>query len=644
MIPRRAVDLLGLAMALTLAVHAGHMPPWLTAPLALVLAGRWWQLRRGAPRVPGWLKLPLVLLLLAAIVSAYGTLFGQAPGSAMAVGLLILKLLETSRPRDVRSAVIFGSFTLMSALLFSQGMAFTALVLLGLVPNLAALSAVLPRGPAPPWREEWLPLLGRLAVILPLALFAFFFIPRLASPLWGAPGEDSARTGLSDTMSPGNFTELLIDDSPAMRVSFAGAPPAPRERYFRAWVMSDFDGRTWSRQRRTSPPAEALEFAADFAYDIQLEPDPGHVLPVLEMPTMAPAGTRLAADRMVFSFRPLSHTRPWHLRAATRYRLQPAPDPRTERRNLALPEGFNPRARELASTWRERHGDDAQAIAAAALARFHDDGFSYTLAPAPLGRHSIDDFLFGTREGFCEHYASSFTFLLRAAGVPARVVTGYQGGYWNERSAYLLVRNSDAHAWTEAWIDGRGWVRFDPTAAVRPERVQLGSWSAAGGNARWYQAAWIMGLRNQWDIVNRGWNRIIVAFDQARQRGMLQPFGVPEATMQRLTLLLALGCSLLLALATALTVYRRRPADPLLAARARLERHLARLGVQRRLNEGPRDFMTRACAALPAHAAMLERVYGEYMQLRYGPGRPGRDAVSAWQRLVREAISKIVLQ
>ncbi len=643
MIEGRAIDLLCLAMAITLSLHANHLPWWLILVLAMTLAGRWWQLRRRGTNVPLWLKIPLVALLLLAVMAWWGTIFGRAPGSALAVGLLILKLLETRRNRDVYSAVAFGCFVLMSALLFNQGMVFTVLVLLGVVPNLAALRAIQPRGPAPGWRREWLPVAGSVMLALPLALFAFLFVPRLASPLWGAANLETARTGLSRSMTPGSFTQLLIDDSPAMRVTFNGPPPPVGQRYFRAWVMDRFDGHTWSHPFRKHDGPEKLRIGRDLSYRIELEPTGGHMVPAMGIPIEATPETRVTAQRTLYSPRPLDQVTDWQVTSAMEYRLAPHLDDREREANLALPEGFDPQARRLAARWRTQFGKDPLAIARAALGMYHNEGFSYTLAPAPLGRNSVDDFLFSTREGFCEQYASSFTFLMRAAGIPARVVTGYQGGYWNASAKYLMVRNSDAHAWAEVWIAGRGWVRFDPTAAVRPDRVEQGV-GMAGAGSKWYQARWIRNLRAQWDIVNRLWNQSVIAFNHKRQQGLLTPFGINRTDLGQLSLILAIGCSLLLALATLLALRRGRERDALLAIQHRLERHLARAGVPRQANEGPRDYMQRAGRALPGSRSQLEKLYRQYIHLRYAKKTPTAHEISAYRRLVRESIRRGVVK
>ena len=644
MIPTRAHDLLCLSIAATLALHAPHLPVWISLPLALLLALRWLQLRQQAKRAPLWLKLPLVGLLLAALLAAYGTPFGRAPGSAMAVGLLVLKLFEVDTARDIRSAVGFCFFVLMSALLFGQGMSFTVLVTLALLPALATLRAIQPTSVTPAWRAESVAVLRSLLLALPLALFAFVFVPRLASPLWGAPSADEGRTGLGDRMAPGDLVELLIDDSPAMRVSFDGPPPPVQQRYFRGWVLARFDGHEWSRSQHQFGTAEDLQTDATVDYRIDLEPTGRHLLPTLDVPLGAPENAAMLANHVVLGRRPVDSVYRYQLRSATRYVLQSQLDTADKARNLALPARADPRARALAADWQRQFDDDPARIAAAALSLFHDGGFSYTLNPAPLGRERVDDFLFSTREGYCEHYASAFTFLMRAAGVPARVVIGYQGGYWSDLGRYLLVRNSDAHAWSEVWLSGRGWVRYDPTAAVRPERVSLGAAAAAGSSAPWYQSGWLQGVRNRWDIVNRWWGQAVVAFNHQRQLGMLTSFGIPDGSWNTLILILAAGCSLLLGLATAVTLWQRPRGDALLVAQRQLEKRLALLGVRRRPQEGPRDFMTRAIQALPAHASQLERLCNRYLYLRYGKAQPGDADVQAYRRQVHEFTRRSVVK
>ena len=632
----RSFDLVALGLVAVLALHAPHLPWWLSATLAPILCLRWWQRRHRRARTPVWLKLPLLAALLLAIVSWYGSLFGQAPGAALAVGLLVMKLLETESVRDARVGMSFACFTLMAALLFDQSLTATTTVALGLLPPLAALRSLEPgRRPPAAWWRELLPGLGLLAAALPLALLAFLLLPRLNSPLWGAPNTGEQRTGLSDRMTPAGFTQLLVDDSPALRVSFDGPPPPPGQRYFRAFVMSHYDGSSWTYRDVANQPPVPVEAGQTIRYHVSLEPTRQRVLPTLDVPLAAPPGANLRRDRVVIADKPVDSLRDYTLDSAIRYRLEPQLGQRSARW-LQLPAGFNPRTLALGRSWRARYGNDDDAIVQAALALFHDGGFRYTLTPAPLGRDAMDDFLFDTHEGFCEHYSSAFTVLMRAAGIPARVVTGYQGGYWNAMGHYLLVRNSDAHAWGEVWLAGRGWVRVDPTAAVRPQRISLGAAAAVPGQLPWYQSGWLQSLRNHWDIVNRWWNLSVNGFDALRQRGLLKPFGIREADTSKLVLLLAIGCALCMAAGLAWVWRRREPEDAARAALRQLERKLARLGVARRPGEGPRDYLQRAAHALPAQRDRLTELMHRYLELRYARPGPTTESLRALRRAVRD--------
>jgi hypothetical protein len=262
--------------------------------------------------------------------------------------------------------------------------------------------------------------------------------------------------------------------------------------------------------------------------------------------------------------------------------------------------------------------------------------FTYTLNPPLLGRDSIDDFLFSTQKGFCEHFASAFVVLMRAAGIPARVVTGFLGGTWSAAGGYLLVRNSDAHAWAEIWQPGRGWVRVDPTAAVSPARIELGA-AAANDYPAWSQAAWLRAIRDRFDLVNGFWTRAIIRFDALRQQGMLTPFGVPDANPGDLLLALAAALAAILALATlwAMRDAAKPRADPLDAAWRELRRRLTRAGVESRASEGPLDLLSRTLCAMPAADSALSPLVRDYVALRYGAIEPAPERVRQFARAVR---------
>jgi transglutaminase-like putative cysteine protease len=639
-IGRHSFELVALSIAAAVAAHAPHLPVWLCIGAPATLIARVALRRRGFGPAPLGIRLPAACLLLAAVMLHYGTLFGREPGSALGCGLLALKLLETERARDARVAIGFAGFVLMSALLFTQSLLFTVGVSLILILLLAALVSL---QPAPGDARHRLRTELRIGAILlacglPMAAAGFMLVPRLSTPLWGGKDRSSeGHTGLSDSMEPGALTELLIDDSPAFRVRFDAATPPPQQRYFRAIVLSDFDGTRWSRGRHGDfvRTEEAERDGMPVDYVITLEPTDRRWLPTLDLPFVAPSGARFSADRELIADDVVSQPREYRVRSSSRYTFAPTLSPQERSRALALPAGFDPKTRALAGGWRAEHPDDLDVVRAA-LDLFHAS-FRYTLHPELLGRDSIDDFLFSTREGFCEHYASAFVVLMRSAGIPARVVTGYQGGWWNESGGYLLVHNSDAHAWAEVWIASRGWVRVDPTAAVSPARIELGA-AAANDASGWVQSAWVRAFRNHFDRINGWWTQAVIRFDALRQRGLLTPFGVGSANQGDLLVALSLALAVVLLLATLWAMREAKPPrdDALDAAWAALGRRLERAGVEPRPSEGPLDLLARARAALPTSAATLNGLVSDYVALRYGVNEPVPERVRFFTTAVRK--------
>jgi transglutaminase-like putative cysteine protease len=638
--------------ALTAAsVTAAVLPHLLRLPLLFVLlvagllAGRIVQRAAGGARIPGLLKVPLVLLIPVLVVLHYGNVFGREPGSALACAMLALKLIETETRRDARSAIAFSCFVLMSALLFNSGMGFTLLLCAALALFLATLrelelrpvaarsAAAIGRRAAAGLRTGAVSLLAAI----PLTLCVFVFLPRLGSPLWGAPTDAAiGHSGLGDSMDPGNLQELLIDDSPAFRVSFDGALPERSKLYWRGPVLTRFDGMTWSRAslladaRRRAAVEQTGEIVG---YEVTLEPSDRRWLLALDVPMAAPDNAVRGADMTLVAARPVDQLLRYRASSALSYRLGAEAGDHERERNLALPPGFDPKSRALAAQWRRDLGSD-DAVIRAALDLYRNS-FTYSLAAPELGRNSVDDFLFETRKGFCQHFASSFTFLMRAAGIPARVVTGYQGGYFNQFGNYLVVRQSDAHAWSEVWLAGRGWVRVDPTGAVSPQRVESGARAAAGAAAAWYQADWLLAVRNRFDLVNRAWNNLVVQFSLLRQQNLLTPFGIAKAEYYDLVWVLVGSSTLLLALYSWWVLRRpRKPGDALDAAYSLLCRKLEGIGMPRAASEGPVAFagrLHRADGSMPAVDSLIRR----YAGLRYAHAAPDAAAVREFAGAVR---------
>ncbi len=607
--------------ALLPVLHA--FPGWLSALLLAIIAlGIGLGVRRR--RLPVALRLLLTLAVAVAAVVGSGFSVSQDTGAALLAAMLASKLLETGSVRDGRSACSFSLFAVMAGFLRDQG-PWTLLLALGAcVLILTALTRLarmelpdVPLQPARPVRA--LAASARmLAISLPFAAVVFFLFPRFPEPLWGSPGpEDRARTGLSNEMSPGDIVEMLLDDSPALRVSFEGDAPPASALYWRGPVLSDFDGRRWSRWSGDGfGPETVLEATGPMLFhEVMQEPTTYRYLVGLDVPGIAPEGARIGPDRTVYATRPSRSVRQFRMGSAVEYRLEPQLPRFSHQRQLRLPEGYNPQTAQLMAQWK---AEDARpdALIQRALDLFNRS-FTYSLTPPPLARDSIDDFLFATREGYCEHFASAFAVMMRSAGIPARVVTGYQGGFHNRIGDYWLIRNSDAHAWTEVWLEGRGWVRVDPTAAVAPERIRSGLSGIVpppGALSRFGQPLW-----NTLDALRRGWNFVIVDFNAARQRQLLRQLGLDIEDWRQLGVALIASIALALTLSFAL-LWRSGSGvaeDPLLAAWQRLCRRLEGAGVSKRPVETPGRFIERAARALPDDAARLRSLSDRYVAQRY---------------------------
>lgn len=581
---------------------------------------------RGA-HIPAWLRLLLTLGVAALVMYAYGFRFGRDTGAGLLATMLALKLLETHRLRDARSLLSFSLFAIMAAFLQDQGPLTLILALISAVLILTSLARVseLETGtPADaPGLTRRLKATGLLMLLsLPLAAAGFLLFPRLPQALWGMPANaGEARTGLSESMAPGDIVSLFVDDTPILRVNFSSRRPEPGELYWRGPVLSEFDGRAWTMSawlRQFEAPAVQPD-AEWLDYELIQEPTDRRWVMALDIPgdpieQAADNVLRLNRDRSLLAQRPLA--------AVSRHRLRSAPGarfdadlPRTLRQQfVSLPGGFNPRTAELVAGWSALGLNEAQLVQEA-LERFNRE-FTYSLTPPPLGRDSIDDFLFETREGYCEHFASAFTVMMRMAGIPARVVTGYHGGFYNAMGDYVLVRQSDAHAWSEIWMQDRGWVRIDPTAAVAPERILSGGGGGSGLARSGFSA--LGALLDTADWMRHGWNTMILGFNAARQRSLLLSLGIDNSDWREVGLALLAGFGLALA-ATLWLVLRGgpRPTDPLVAAWLRFCARLARRGLVRAPHEPPCAFGERAALALPDQAEDLRRLSRDYSDQRY---------------------------
>lgn len=631
------------ALAMVTAPHAERLPWWVSA---LVIVFMLWRIYLGYHRLPlprKWLLLLIVAGATAGIYLQYRTIIGRDAGVTLLFIMLALKGLETQTRRDAILLIFICYFVVVTNFFYSQTIP-TALYMLICVWVITASTVGLHYMQSNPGYRRQLRTAGvLLAQSVPLMLALFLFFPRVQGPLWGMPLDAYAgMSGLSDTMSPGSLSNLSRSAAVAFRVAFTSPPPSPQELYWRGPVLWDFDGRTWTAPPYSYGEPQYQATSKPIEYEVTVEPHGKRWLFALELPALVPPQARVTADFQLIANLPLT--------SRLRYPMASYPNPSygiaesrmALRRALQLPANFNPRTLELAQSLRRKFTDD-RALMREVLSMFRNQNFFYTLTPPPLGENPIDEFLFDTKRGFCEHYASSFAVLMRAAGIPARIVTGYQGGEINPVGNYMIVRQADAHAWTEVWFRDAGWVRVDPTAAVSPLRVEAGIAAAVPatdplpfmvrGDYKWLHQ-----LRLNWDSLANSWNQWVLGYNPERQRRLLSQAGLDNATWRTLALIL-LVTSGLITLALALLMLnqlRTRVRDPVMLAYQRFCAKLERQGLARDPAEGPLDYAARLARLRPDLAPGVAAITRLYVVLRYGADTGAKTPLDELQRQVRQ--------
>jgi transglutaminase-like putative cysteine protease len=634
-------DLAALIVSLLLVVapHA-ERAPWWVAMLVLSLYG--WRVYLGvtrAPLPPRWLLLALTGAAMAGIWAQYQTIFGRSPGIILLCLFSGLKLLEMRTHRDATVVAFLCFFLIVTNFFYSQSIP-TALVM---CVALVAITATLVGFAAPhrPPRANLRTAGLLLAHAAPAALVLFLLFPRVQGPLWGMPQDAYAgMSGLSETMSPGNLARLALSDATAFRVEFQGEPPPSPLRYWRGPVLWDFDGRNWRMGptilAKFKPPRGGDR---TYRYSVVLEPHNRNWLFALETAASLPPGSSYTEDGQILARRPVRQRIRYELESVTGAAPEPAQDPAALRRALRLPEGFDPRSIALAHQWRDASQSDA-AIVARAIDFLRTGRYLYTLEPPRLGADSVDEFLFDTKAGFCEHFASAFVFLMRAAGVPARVVTGYQGGDVNPVDQIVTVRQSDAHAWAEVYLRGHGWVQVDPTAAAVPGRIASGLERTVSEGEQLPllmrpQLQWMRSLRYQWEALSYKWNVWVLGYDPQRQRELMSLVGMRDADWRKLTATLFTIMGLFTALLLVWSLRRLVRPDPVQKTWQAFCRKLGARGIERAPAEGPRDYSERAARDLPQAGIAIRRIGELYVALRYGAVAPAA-RIDELRRLVRD--------
>lgn len=583
---------------------------------------------------PGRLLLFLLTLSGAALVYVdYHRFYGREAGSSLFLVGLGLKLMEMRTRRDVYLVVYLAFFVALTQYLFSQSIAL-AVYTLAAVGLLISVLIGLNAGPVLSLKVQLKMAAVLVAQAMPIMVVLFVFFPRIAGPLWALPDDpNTAKTGLSDIIEPGSVSRLALSREPAFRVDFEGPVPPPDERYWRGPVFWHTDGKRW-----TLPPEQgrndvrAPEFAgAAYRYTITLEPHQNRWVFALDLPKTFPGELSQTREYLLLARQKIGERRQFRITSYPNYRTGEL-SPAERDLGLQLPDKPSARIVRLVERWR-RSSSAPQDIVNKALLHFREEPFVYTLNPPPIPDKPIDAFLFKTRKGFCEHYATAFVYLMRAAGIPARVVTGYQGGQWNPVGHFLEVRQADAHAWAEAWLPGQGWTRIDPTAAVAPHRIEQGidldrQWAGQAAGFSPVERVlsdtaldfhdWYRRVRLVWASIDHAWNQWVLSYNPEHQKQFWEALGIVDwrGLITWLAALLVL-CGVLVGLWIR---PRRKPEtiDPALKAYGRFLKKLAKRGVIKRTGEGPRDFALRAASERPEAEENISAITALFLKIRYG--------------------------
>lgn len=644
------------AVALVLLPQVAFLPLWASSLALAMLAWRLWMARQGQSLPSKWLLAALLALAMGATVLQFRSVVGPEAGVVLVVLLLVLKTLEMRARRDAMVIFFLGFFTLLTLFLQSQSLTMAVAMLLAVWGLLAALvNAHMPAGY--PSLRQLLRTSGLLMLWgTPVMLVLFLGFPRFA-PLWGLPSQAAqGRTGLSNDMSVGQVAELAQSQSVAMRVRFEtpdGHTPPQRLLYFRGPVLSHFDGRNWKAQADdghsllpagSAMPATGLGPA--IGYEITLEPHQQRWLLTLEA-TLAPPATHLrrvqpSSDLQWLSQRPITDVLRYQAQAHLHYAYGQQLSAAQRRLYLQQPESLNPRTAEWAQSLRTRHGNDDTAIVQAALSHLSDGLFMYTLQPGAVSSaHTADDFWFDRQRGFCEHIASAFAVLMRAAGIPSRIVTGYQGGERNPVDGLWTVRQRDAHAWTEVWLPHEGWLRIDPTAAVAPARIEqlqrlpppTTLFDSTFGTVITPDV--LQRLRANWEAVNHRWNDWVLNYSSSDQSQVMRHLGLSRWDAAKVALWLGVIVAAVLSGFWAQRWYRQRQPDPWLRLMQKARGRLSQAGITHAHQLGQRSLAQAAQAQWGDESQPLQNWLLQMEQWRYAPHGPDTPSLATLRRHYR---------
>lgn len=611
-----------ISLAIVLATHAPHLPIWVL--VASGIFGLWrYAIEKYRWKMPKfWQLLPITVLICLGIIFSFKGFFGRDASLSLLVVMCALKLLETKTLRDYMLVIVLGFFLVGNLFLFNQTISTFLISIVPLILLTATLINVSLHARHP--IQFPLKLAGQLLLqSVPVMLILFVLFPRIPGPIWGLPQDaNSGMSGLGDSLKFGNISHLTKNSAIAFRVQFKEAIPANNQLYWRGPVLWHQENENWTMSSaNVGLPLEKLTTdGTPLHYTITLEPHNRLWLLLLDMPSMIPREAKLRHDYSAIAEKPVRTRIRYDAISFARYQLGTDLTEREKILSLQINEGENPKTIQLAKEWMQLSPDEK---VNRALDLYRQQDFFYTLNPPRLTKNPVDDFLFNTKRGFCEHYATSFAYLMRAAGVPARIVTGYQGGEFNPNGNYLIVRQSDAHAWAEVWLKGKGWVRVDPTAAVSPERIEFGISEALSDTDELPMMArkdypWIKSAFLNWDNINNGWNQWVLGYDDKKQLDFLKKLSGRDLNLQDMVMWM-MGIIVLIMSATTYFLLKQnkgklKPAQHLYA---QYLKRLKRIGLIPYPSEAALDFAQRAALTWPEHQERMLEIAQRYNVLMY---------------------------
>ncbi len=622
---RQSVFTVCFCFLFSIAAHFVNLPLWVSGFVIVALGWRCLQNMGYLKPVNNWFLIPMVFIGGIGVFAEYWTIVGRDAGLALLTVMTSFKILESRTHRDLLILIFLCYFLIATHFLFSQSIFTAVLMLITLVVITSTLITLNQRNDQVTVRQRLQTSVRLVALSIPVMLILFVLVPRIPGPLWGITNEQRGGvTGLSDHMSPGEISNLIRSNDVAFRVDFDAKLPPQHQLYWRGPVMVRFNGRRWFQERRRRiSQLQISTFEPATKYTVTLEANGAYWLLALDIPTQLVSNSLMTADYQLTSTKVINDLRRYTMESRLSFQVGLDEDPKYLDLALEYPLDSNPRTiqygQKLASQYLNKNE-----IVNHVLKMYREQEYSYTLQPPILKGDVVDQFLFESRRGFCEHYAGSFALLMRAAGIPSRIVTGYQGGEYNKVGKYLIVRQSDAHAWTEVWLKDRGWTRVDPTAAVSPLRIEQGiddALSDERASFRIQNKNPLFGnLLYNWDNLQHSWNDWVINYDDQKQRRFLRKLDLGIENAGDMIIALVVLLASVSGLFWLISWYRERPARPeqYEILFRRFIKKMSRLGYQKKDSEDARQFLQRVHQQDSEQGLLIEQFVDLYNRIKYG--------------------------